>query len=136
VVYRVPLPAPYVPYLTLGVGWGPVEIGTSGPKRQIPCERPSNGSDPKHVEPCFAQLFVHRRTPQELTLRIRARAIGTSARVLVSAEGADRRKLVDLVDMVSTAETFEFRLSGDAEVVNLDISAPVVIESLELVVPY
>jgi hypothetical protein len=134
VVYRVPPPAPYVPYLTLGEGWGPVEIDASGPKRQIACERPSSGSDSSGVQGCFAQLNVHRRTEQELILRVVARASETSAHVVLSTQASGRLADVGEAELVSTSRTFEFRLSG-IERVAFNISAPVVVESLELVAP-
>ena len=134
VVYRVPPPAPYVPYLTLGEGWGSVEIDAARPKRQIACERPSSGGGPAGFQICFAELNVHRRSEQELILRVGARARGTSAHVLLSAQSAGKLEPVGEFDLVATSRMFEFRLSGTERVI-LTTGAPVVVESLELVVP-
>jgi len=135
VAYRVPSPAPYVPYLTLGEGWGPTEIDASGAKRRLACAGSSDGGQPAGLPICFGQLNVHQRTEQQMILRVKAWTPGTSAHITLWSQTGDKLAPVGEVDLVTTSRMFEFLLSGDTHLVALSGSAPVIVESLELLVP-
>lgn len=134
VVYRVPSPAPYVPYLTLGEGWGDVENVLARPARQLGCTPVINGNQPSGVVSCQAGLNIHRRTAAALRLRIAARAGGTHAQLTATTQSAEGLQSLPATDLQLDLKTIEYPL-GAAQSVLFSSNAPVVVESLELVNP-
>jgi hypothetical protein len=135
VVYRVPPPVRYIPYITLGDGWGQVELAAGNPQRVVACgERLENGRSDE-TSTCEANLIVHHYREQAMSLRIEARASGTTAHVVVWVQpgGGQVERTADF-DLSSAGSTYDFRLPA-AERVTLKINAPVVVESLELRAP-
>ncbi|MEP7198363.1 MAG: hypothetical protein ABI874_00985, partial [Chloroflexota bacterium] len=118
VAYRVPSPDPYRPYLTLGDGWGDVQIVNGKPQRTITSR---------------ADFVLHARTTQSIPLRIVARTAG-EAHVLVSARRTPDFQIEAGEFNVFGYTATEVLVSG-ATRYTIAASAPVIIESLELQTP-
>jgi hypothetical protein len=135
VVYRVPPPEPYVPYLTLGEGWGQVELTVTEPQRVVACGTPLSDVRSDEANTCEANLIVHRRVEQPLLLRMGAHANGATAHVVISAQptGGQFQRMAEF-DLSSAVSVYEFWLPA-ADRLQLKINAPIVVESLELRAP-
>lgn len=115
VIYRVPEPNPHQPYLTLGDGWGDVELVNGKPQRIVEQQ---------------AQLFVHARDNQTRVLRIVAHARNQFARLMMWQPSAGGTRVMGELDANPLA-SLDVRVTGDAALF-ITCSAPLAVDSLVL----
>ncbi|MCA1553092.1 MAG: hypothetical protein LC737_01805, partial [Chloroflexi bacterium] len=118
VVYRVPAPEPYRPYVTLGEGWGEVEMVNGKPQRTV-MQR--------------AELHPHTRGAT-VTLRVLAQQKLLSAQVKIAVTGSGNTQArMSSPDPLTHRQTIEVTISDGT--VAVECSAPLVVESIEVIAP-
>ncbi len=117
VAYRVPEPNPYRPYLVLGDGWGDVELVSGQSQRTIDRR---------------ADLSVRTRSGNAVALRLTAHARTQSAHVTIYSKWTlDVAEVLSEVNVTTVSSTIE--IVSARPWIALEVSAPIAIESIELV---
>jgi hypothetical protein len=116
VVYRVPAPQPYRPYLSLGAGWGDVTFSEGKPRRPLEQQ---------------AELIIHVRDNLVRILHLNLHAQARSARVTLSQRaGPDETRILGEAQADPFASV-DVLVGGGAPLL-ISGTAPLVVDSLEL----